>query len=339
MKQKKKYYPLLALNNFKNGIVGVKKVQNLWFHFVKLNLLQHILVRKNKNVHEEKIIAADPEYSKFKRDILKMKLNIKSKIKDTQIPFESHCYKVLSKLSVKSSSLFDHLNYRFTKMAVCRLMDHDYVKENQTFNANLTFPDTKKLTTIKYNINCVMERTIYTIPKNNIVCTFGNSTYTKSTKENDIPEKTINNKNILTSPENNFLSSQHICNCIQQHIKENTSEINVNIQNIYPNDPSEYANYKNVEQNSDAWLNIRKNKIIGSRLPALLGVYGKKKFESYWKIVKEGLNESDLFNNCFRNICRGHQFEKEALLFFRNQSLSNATPCGFFTLTEDETYG
>ena len=71
-----------------------------------------------------------------------MKLNIKSKIKDTQIPFESHCYKVLSKSSVKSSSLFDHLNYRFTKMVVCCLMDHDYVKENQTYNANLTFPDT-----------------------------------------------------------------------------------------------------------------------------------------------------------------------------------------------------
>ena len=195
-------------------------------------------------------------------------------------------------------------------------MDHDYVKENQTYDANLTFPDTKKLTTIKYNINRVIERTIYTIPQNNIVCNFGNSTNTKSTKENDIPKITIDNKKILTSTENNFLSSQHICNCIQQHILKNATEINVNIQNIYPNDPSEYANYKNVEQNSDAWLNIRKNKITGSRLPALLGVYGKKKFESYWKIVKERLNETDLFNNCFRNFRRGHQFEKEALLFF-----------------------
>ena len=71
----------------------------------------------------------------------------------------------------------------------------------------------------------------------------------------------------------------------------------------------------------------------------MLGVYGKKKVESYWKIVKEGLNESDLFNNHFRNFRRGHQFEEEALLFFRNQPLSNATPCGFFTLTENETYG
>ena len=35
----------------------------------------------NKNVHEEKITVADPENSKFKRDILKMKLNMKSKNK------------------------------------------------------------------------------------------------------------------------------------------------------------------------------------------------------------------------------------------------------------------
>ena len=71
----------------------------------------------------------------------------------------------------------------------------------------------------------------------------------------------------------------------------------------------------------------------------MLGVYGKKKVKSYWKIVKEGLNKSDLINNHFRNFRRGHQFEEEALLFFRNQPLSNATPCGFFTLTEGETYG
>ena len=211
-----------------------------------------------------------------------MKLNVKSKIKDTQIPFESHCYKVLSKPSVKSLSLFDHLNYHFTKMAICCLMD--YVKENQTYIANLTFPVTKKLTTIKYNINRVMERQIYTIPKNNIVCTSGNSINTKSTKENDIRKITINNKNILTNKENNFLSSKHICNCIQQQIQENATEINVKIQNIYPNDPSEYPNYKNVEQNSNAWLNIRKNKITGSQLPALLGVYGKKSLNPIGKL-------------------------------------------------------
>ena len=50
-------------------------------------------------MHEKKIIAADPENSKFKRDILKMKNNIKCKIKDPKIPFELNCYKALSKSS------------------------------------------------------------------------------------------------------------------------------------------------------------------------------------------------------------------------------------------------
>ena len=78
-----------------------------------------------------------------------MKSNIQSKIKDTTIPFESHCYKLLSKSGVKSSSLFDHLNYRFTKMAACCLMNHYYVKENRTCNAILTSHDPIKFTTIK----------------------------------------------------------------------------------------------------------------------------------------------------------------------------------------------
>ena len=67
-----------------------------------------------------------------------------------------------------------------------------------------------------------------------------------------------------TRKENNFLSSQLICNHIQQNIQENATEVNVNIQNIYPTDPIKYIDYKNVEQNTDAWLNIRKNKITGS---------------------------------------------------------------------------
>ena len=108
---------------------------------------------------------------------------------------------------------------------------------------------------------------------------------------------------------------------------------------IYPNDPVKYINYKNVEQNTNAWLNIRKNKVTGSQLPALLGVFGEKKFQCYWKIVKEGLNKSGLCNSNLKNYHRGHHFEKEAILIFRNQSLSNAIPCGFFTFTDDEIYG
>ena len=55
-----------------------------------------------------------------------------------------------------------------------------------------------------------------------------------------------------TSEENNFLSSQYSCNDVQQNIGENATEVNVNIQNIYPTDPIKHINYKNVEQNTDA---------------------------------------------------------------------------------------
>ena len=37
-------------------------------------------------------------------------------------------------------------------------------------------------------------------------------------------------------------------------------------------------NYVESEQNSEEWLNERKFKITGSRLPALLGFYGRNIF-------------------------------------------------------------
>ena len=50
---------------------------------IKLTSAHFSSKKKKKNVREEKIIVADPENSNFKRDIFKLKLNIKSKIKDT----------------------------------------------------------------------------------------------------------------------------------------------------------------------------------------------------------------------------------------------------------------
>ena len=46
------------------------------------------------------------------------------------------------------------------------------------------------------------------------------------------------------------------------------------------------SNYIDIEQNTDEWKELRKFKITGSRLPALLGLYGSKKFTTYWDIVK-----------------------------------------------------
>ena len=54
--------------------------------------------KSNKsNIHDSKIVPDDPEKSKFNRDVLKMKTEIKEQIKKIKIPFETHCYQVPSK--------------------------------------------------------------------------------------------------------------------------------------------------------------------------------------------------------------------------------------------------
>ena len=75
---------------------------------------------------------------------------------------------------------------------------------------------------------------------------------------------------------------------IQKQITENTSEIKLDIRNFRPKDPKKKKNYINVLQNSNAWQELRKNKITSSRLPSLLGIYGKSKFNIYWQIVLQG---------------------------------------------------
>ena len=89
-------------------------------------------------------------------------------------------------------------------------------------------------------------------------------------------------------------------------------------------------NYHNVLQNTNEWKDLRKFKITGSRLPALLGLYGQEKFPKYWKVVKQGLEESDVLKTNFQNFKQGHKFEKEAISVFCHLSNSETESCGFF---------
>ena len=77
-------------------------------------------------------------------------------------------------------------------------------------------------------------------------------------------------------------------------------------------------NYVNVQQNSPEWLEIRQNKVTGSRLPALLGFYGKTKFEMTLNIVKIGTTEPEMKD--IKNISRGHQFEDDVIAQFESIS-------------------
>ena len=92
----------------------------------------------------------------------------------------------------------------------------------------------------------------------------------------------------------------------------------------------------NVLQNSNAWHEVRRNKITSSRLPALLGIYGRSKFSIYWQIVLQGLEENELLSNHFHNFRRG--CEREALSYSCDKSMSRAT-CGFFNHPDDSSYG
>ena len=98
-------------------------------------------------------------------------------------------------------------------------------------------------------------------------------------------------------------------------------------------------NYHDVLQNTNEWKDLRKFKITGSRLPALLGLYGQEKFTKYWKVVKQGLEESDVLKTNFENFKRGHKCEKEAISVFFHLSNIKTETCGFFEDPSDSNYG
>ena len=47
-------------------------------------------------------------------------------------------------------------------------------------------------------------------------------------------------------------------------------------------------------------------KVTGSRLPALIGIFGKSKFEDFRKIVSAGLTEKEIIKTDFLNFRRGY---------------------------------
>ena len=72
----------------------------------------------------------------------------------------------------------------------------------------------------------------------------------------------------------------------------------------------QYTNHINVKQNTQEWMDTRKGKIAGSQLPALLEIYGQEKFTNYRKIVREGLNENDVYNTQnIKNFEHRHKYE------------------------------
>ena len=57
----------------------------------------------------------------------------------------------------------------------------------------------------------------------------------------------------------------------------------LNLQGLHPENPNSNKDYFNVQQNIPEFEKVRDKKVTGSRLPALLGIFRKSKFEDYWK--------------------------------------------------------
>ena len=97
------------------------------------------------------------------------------------------------------------------------------------------------------------------------------------------------------------------------------------------------TNYLKVKQNSEEWQQARKNRITGSRLPSLLGMYGKKKFDEMWRVFIEGTSEKCLSG--IENIKRGHLFKKDGIKRFKKVSKTTTNTCGFFFHPCNQHYG
>ena len=80
------------------------------------------------------IQAADPQNSTMKRDVQKIRDEMKSgiiKIEETFKPFEHHVHTVLKNSTIGPTAfLFQHLEYRYSLRRTQATVDHDYCEES-----------------------------------------------------------------------------------------------------------------------------------------------------------------------------------------------------------------
>ena len=80
---------------------------------------------------------------------------------------------------------------------------------------------------------------------------------------------------------------------------------------------------------SEKYYDIKKL-LVATFLQCLLGVFGKSKFEDYWKIVSPGLTEEKTIKINILNFQRGHQYESKALTYFIKEVKCNDKKIAIF---------
>ena len=257
------------------------------------------------------ITPADPSQSSFKRNVSATLKGISDDINKMNFNFEHHAYNALGNSPIgETTSLYQHLDYRYTFKAAEALADHNY--------CHGLFDKIKNITEITKSkseyINSAIDRVLH---------------------QNVNIQQPHSDKNHITD----LTAETKVIQDIEHQIKQGNSVITLNLHNLKPVSPMLVANHNNVIQNSLLWHEIRRYKITGSRLAVLLGLHGKDKFVKYWDLVKNGLQESDVVNTNLLNFKRGHMYEQEAINYFEKLSNSSTERCGFFVFTGDDRYG
>ena len=106
---------------------------------------------------------------------------------------------------------------------------------------------------------------------------------------------------------------------IKNQININSPTIKIDISSLEAPTPCG-ANYIRCPQRSEVWKYIRKRKVTGSRLPALLGFYGKEKLNDCLDVVLRDAPEKDMSH--IINIQRGIFYEDEGVRYFEVASKS-----------------
>ena len=258
-----------------------------------------------------KIVAADSEKSSFTRDISAWIKNAEKLIDQTDLPVMDHFHSVLSHSEVgRKSSFGEHIGFVYSMMS---LQHHDYAETSEP--SYVTF-----------------------IPKPAPLHEPLSETQSSYLPPSAIIQQDILPLHVLYQEQKMY--STDTCKELEMDIKQqvsiNKAIIMIDICSLKAPTPCG-ANYVRCLQGSDVWKSIRKYKVTGSRLPALLGFYGKDKWEYYLDIVIHDTPEKDM--SYINNIRRGLLHEDDGVKYFESASESFAEKVGFFIHPKNTNFG
>ena len=258
-------------------------------------------VRKAKSSRTPKVVPADPDKSSFTRDVPAWIKNTEKLINQRGLPVMDHFYAVLSQSKIgRMSSFGEHITYLHSKMS---LQHHDYAD-----------------TPVPPNLKFIPQRTF--------------SFEHLSENSSDIPASAIIEQDILplhVVQQQQKMYATDDCRELEMDIRKqlsiNNSTVTIDISSLEAPTPCG-ANYIRCPQGSVLWKSVRRGRVTGSRLPALLGLYGKERMDEDLNIVMHDFPEKD--KSFITNIRRGVQYEDAGVQYFERVSNSKTRKVGFF---------